>query len=71
MTEDGLIYEKVNGKRVQGTKTGTIKGDLNTSEWIFPATKGKGDYHTQMNNERFMAWVEYVFPSQNKLGTLK
>ena len=59
MTKDGLLYVKDSeGQREKGTHTQKLKKKKPTGEWIFPASKGKGDYHAQMNNQRYLDLVE-------------
>lgn len=54
MTEHGLLkVEGANGPTVPDLPEGV---EYETSEWIFPASS-RGDYHKQMNNERFLSWV--------------
>ena len=56
ITKHGLLSaEGVEGPTVPDLPRGK---EYLTSEWVFAASS-RGDYHKQMNNERFLSWVRY------------
>ena len=55
ITKHGLLkVDGVDGPTVADLPSGV---EYETAEWIFPASS-HGDYHKQMNNQRFMSWVK-------------
>jgi len=44
---------------VDGTHKAELKEPLPTAEWVFKANSCKGDYHAQMDGDRFLKWSRY------------